>query len=180
MAITNLDRLVKLMPPLSPRPGGDVDWGLAEDVFNITFPADYKQFINTYGNVIWCDVFRPFFPNTTTRKDCEESRQQYIDVLSNMYKHDILDGNGDKINIPPYPANGGLLPCLADTNGGWVCWHVQGKPDKWTTVLYNGGTAWFFPMGLTRLIADWIERIPPADAIWDESHLEPENFGITP
>jgi len=177
---SQLDRLVKLMPPLSPRPGNVVDWKLAEDVFGVTFPTDYKQFIDLYGNVIWCDAFRPFYPNTSSRAECENSKQHYLDVLSKMYKFDIITGDGVRVDIPPYPTRGGLLPCLADTDGGWVCWHMKGNPEKWTMTLYNGGTMWFFPMSLTKMIADWIEQVPPADAVWHSEHLEPDEYGITP
>ena len=180
MSLQHLARLKKLMPPLDSPPESVVEWSLAETGFGITFPEDYKEFVRTYGNVIWCDLFRPIYPATSTQQACEESKAYCLKVLSYMYKAKILGGDGKQISIPPYPALGGLLPCLADTNGGYLCWHTSGQPNEWTTALYYGGNAWFFPMGLTQLIADWIEQIPPADAIWDTHHLEPDDYGISP
>jgi hypothetical protein len=94
-----------------------------------------------------------------------------------MY-HGKIMAKSKEIDIPPYPAGGGLLPCLADTNGGFICWHTTGPPDEWTTAMVNSGNIWFFPMGITQLIADWIEQIPPGDDLWDKHHLEPGDYGI--
>ena len=47
------------------------DWSRPEirSLFELAFPEDYKQFIHTYGNVIWCDLFRPVYPDTSSGLD---------------------------------------------------------------------------------------------------------------
>jgi hypothetical protein len=76
-----LERLKTLMPPLPNPPNRDVDWELAEDVYGLPFPSDFKEFVATYGNLRWCDLFAPIYPITSSRKTCVKSRELVLDYL---------------------------------------------------------------------------------------------------
>jgi len=179
MSLRHLDKLKKLMPPLDPPPENSVDWAMAEQVFGLSFPNDFKQFVYTYGNVIWCDLFRTIYPETDTREACLKSREYTLELLSHICSDRLYDADGNVFDIPPYPSPGGLLPCLTDTNSDFICWRTVGHPDEWTTVKYSVGSVFMFPFDLTQLICDWIEQIPPADQAWSSYFLKPEKYGIS-
>jgi hypothetical protein len=131
MAMNHLERLKRLMPPIDPPPESDVNWPMAEEIFGTRFPTDFKNLIATYGNVIWCDLFRFIYPETSDEPACRRSREDVIETLSYLCggENRLWDESGQEIHIPPYPESGGLLPCLTDTNTGFVCWHMVGNPD---------------------------------------------------
>jgi len=178
MASQHLERLKTFMPPLNPPPENEVNWKMAEEVFGLSFPLDFKQFVFTYGNVIWCDLFRAIYPETSSREACEKSREDLIETLTHICSDRLYDEAGNIVNIPAYPSPGGLLPCLTDTNTAFMCWRTVGAPHEWTLLKYSSGNLFMFPMDLTQLICDWIERKPPADKAWGEFFLKPERYGI--
>ena len=85
MAHLHVEKLRKLVPPLEPPPENDVDWKIAEQIFGIDFPEDFKHFVKVYGNVMWCDMFRPIYPKTESIESCEQSKQYVLRTLSAMY-----------------------------------------------------------------------------------------------
>ncbi len=85
MSLSHVQKLTQLVPPLDPPPENVVDWKMAEDVFGISYPNDFRQLIHCYGNVMWCDLFRPVYPKTQTRAGCQESKEYVLELLSAMY-----------------------------------------------------------------------------------------------
>lgn len=166
------------MLPLSPPPDNTVDWALAEEVYRLSFPNDFKQFIGVYGNIIWCDLFRAIYPETQSRDMCEKSKEYVHEILAAIFSGELWDVDGNAINLLPYPSTGGLLPCLVDTNTSFICWITKGKPDEWTTVKCSSGTVCMYPFSLTELIINWLEQIPPADKVWSSYFFGPKKFGV--
>ena len=64
MAASHVEKLKGLVPPLVPPPENAIDWEMAEQEYGLPFPEDFKRFVSVYGNVMWCDVFRPIYPKT--------------------------------------------------------------------------------------------------------------------
>lgn len=179
MSLQHLEELKVLMPPLVPPPENKVDWSVAEEVFGIRFPNDFKQFILTYGNVIWCDLFRAIYPETDSREKCDASRSEVLDTIDTIFNDGFCDENGDAIDgLRPYPNPGGLLPCLTDTNSSFICWLTSGDPENWTLVQWYSGTVRFYKSDLTHFIRDWIKQIPPANDAWSTFFLSPKKYGI--
>jgi hypothetical protein len=166
MSISHVERLKMLVPPLDPPPENVVDWAMAEQEYGLTFPEDFKRFVGIYGNVIWCDLFRPIYPKTQSLETCRKSKEYTLKILAGIYGARLWDENGEAVTIPPYPSLGGLLPCLLDTNSDVVCWHTVGQPENWKVVLFQEGNLVFYPSDVTQLICDWVEHVPPASAIW--------------
>jgi hypothetical protein len=173
MSSIYIEKLKKAMPPLDPPPDNVVDWAMVRDVYGLDFPNDFKDFITTYGNVIWCDLFRAIYPETGTRQECEASRTDVLETLSLIGGDRLYDVDGNVVEVPCYPTPGGLLPCLTDTNSDFILWRTEGEPDDWTVVKYSCGNVFMFDFGLTQLICDWIERVPPADQVWGAVFLGP-------
>jgi hypothetical protein len=178
MSSQHLEKLKQLMPPVNPPPENNVDWAMAEDVFGLRYPQDFKDFIHSYGNVIWCDLFRPIYPETSTRKQCEASRGEALETLSIIFNGDMCDPDGRVLSLKPYPAQGGLLPCLTDTNGSFICWLTAGDPDSWTLSQWHNGTVRELDCNFTQLISDWISQTPPFNDVWGPFFLTATKYGI--
>jgi hypothetical protein len=89
------------------------------------------------------------------------------------------DRRGKKLEIPLYPDPGGLLPCLLDFGGGFLCWITEGEPDGWSVMTWYAGTCVIFRgMSVTRLICEWIEQKGRAKSAWPDSYLQPESFEL--
>ncbi|MCA9046191.1 MAG: hypothetical protein KDA69_17820 [Planctomycetaceae bacterium] len=178
MSLHHLAKLKKLMPPLDPPPENLVDWALAEEVFSLQFPTDFKQLVATYGNVIWCDLFRPIYPETDTLARCEASKNDVLETMSLIFSDELYDTDGNAVQLAPYPQLEGLLPCLTDTNSSFVCWHMKGNPDEWKLVQWYSGTVRFLNCDITQLICDWISQTPPFEDVWGTFFLGPKKYGI--
>src|SRR5262245_44742831 len=117
------------MPPPAAPPQNDIDWEVAEDVLGLKLPDDFKGFVRAYGNSIWCDTFRPVYPENS-RKGCEEYRTYLLELLEPM---DYLYDDKQDLDFKRYPERGGLLPCLIDFGGKHVCWVAEGDANNWGT-----------------------------------------------
>jgi hypothetical protein len=178
MSILHVEKLRKLAPPLEAAPENVVDWAMAEKVYDLVFPEDFKKFIGVYGNVMWWDLFRPIYPRTESLDACRESKESVVRLLASMYSAKLWNENGEVVDIPPYPKPEGLLPCFLDTNGDIVCWHTVGEPDQWKVVVFQEGNLFFFPFDVTQLICDWVEHIPPASGIWRPFDIRPRQIQL--
>ena len=127
----SLAELVKVAPP--PKEPKDVPadfdaaWQAAEERLKLKFPADYKEFIQTYGSGAFSYeryriyIFNPLAPSY--QKRCEE-------VLDGVrFAHESGDS---KYHV--YPDEGGLFPWGLDSNGCAVFWLTTVKSD-WLTVV---------------------------------------------
>ena len=166
------------MPPLVPARDNDVDWNMAEEVFGVRFPTDFKELVHTYGSVYWCDLFGLFYPDTSTREKCEESRRYVQQTLDMLLSGSLRDESNEQIEPEKYQEPQSLLLCLSTTNGTYVCWHTVGEPDDWKVVEWDEGTIRSWDCNLTQLIANWISQTPPYDEVWPDFFLSPEKFWI--
>src|SRR5690349_17863842 len=137
MAMMHLQKLASLVPPLDQPPENVVDWGMVEQEYGLPFPDDFKKLVTTYGNVMWCDLFRPIVPKTDSLNACRKSKAYVLSLLAAMYATQLWDEHGNEVDIPPYPAREGLLPCVIDTNSDIISWYTLGDPDEWKTVLFQ-------------------------------------------
>ena len=75
-----IDKLKKLLPPPAKPPLNEANWQVAEEILGLQIPADFKEFVQTYGNAIWCDSFKPVYPGNT-RRECEEYKAHLLELL---------------------------------------------------------------------------------------------------
>ena len=120
----------KLPPPEKPNENQG-DWKAAENELGTALPADYKDFINTYGSGKILDfliVLNPF----STRKN--------INLISRMLMQsavfkELEDEYDIKCPFPVYPERGGILPCALTDNGDVIFWITNGNPNEWNIII---------------------------------------------
>jgi len=101
-------------------------WKRVEQTLTTPLPADYKSFVESYGNGLICGVIRIHNPFS--------GYMDWFDTILDMYR-----GMKDIFSHPLFPTSGGLLPFGYTENGGMhLMWKTSGStPDKWTVALVN-------------------------------------------
>ncbi|WP_020469155.1 SMI1/KNR4 family protein [Zavarzinella formosa] len=140
-----LEELRELLPPPKSPYFAEGDWGAIEKAVGSRLPADYKEFIGTYGAgwVKGLIIHSPFVWVAHGR----EVRKTWENWAS-MYQ-DYAQYGGVEITYPVFPQAGGLLPfgSLADANT--LNWLMVGEPDQWPFVYYDRDDGFFQVNGLS-------------------------------
>lgn len=169
-------KIIRHMPPPSSPPETNVDWQAAQEVMGIDYPDDFKDFVHTYGSLVWCDTFRTVYPGVD-RQACEEYRAHIAELLEPL---EYLYDDSQELKFGRYPEQGGLLPCMIDFNGKTICWITQGQPNTWGILVWMRGPCKVFrDHSMTQLILEWIEQKGDVKDIWLSELLDPEQFKLT-
>lgn len=124
-----LEELLNFIPPPADPVDTDGDWTLAEQEFGLTFPTDYKQFVETYGSgefqrgLVIANLL-----TSEGRQAVRTDLERYADLKEACEHEYIL-----------HPECPGLFPFGSDVNGHLYCWWTEGEPDEWGVVqLFHG------------------------------------------
>jgi hypothetical protein len=128
-----LKRLRRLLPPpANPveagRPGG---WAEVEAALGTGLPSDFKAFTELYGSGTIDDflyLFNPFTQGQNGNLLAEKNR-----VLA-AYRQ-TRARFPERLPLPPFPEQGGVLPLGRTDNGDELYWVTQGPPDQWPVML---------------------------------------------
>ena len=163
--MADLDRIQQLIPPpRSPvEPGAPASWAAAEAALKTGLPADYKEFIDTYGTGSIDDFVTVMNPHSSI------PHFRLVDYGETMLRatRDLRNGGIVEIPFAIYPEPGGILPWGVTANGDWCYWCTdpQGGPDTWEVVVgVDRGPQWFRHGGpltvfLTEIL-DGTTRVP--------------------
>jgi len=114
-----------------------VDWAGVHARLGFRLPADYREFIDTYGPGTLGDI-RIMAPGAPGGMDLFE-------LLEWKYAQ-VRDASRDLVFRPPfYPEPGGTV-CWGEASGGWACGWAPGSadPDEWTVdIMPNANLASF-------------------------------------
>jgi hypothetical protein len=110
-----------------------------EQRLGVALPGDYKTYIDRYGTGSFSDFIFPLNPFTSN---------EYLNLFYVLETHHqalrVTQQRMSAVHWTPiepfalYPAENGLLPWGTATNfGETFFWHVNGVPEKWSTVFYN-------------------------------------------
>jgi hypothetical protein len=104
---------------LGPGEGVQVDWTLAEQAVGLVFPADYRQFVESYGTGLFGDLTIA----------APGAAVDLYELAADTY-HRLVDEL-----LPVFPEPGGLVP-WGTTPDGWICGWARSHddPDRWGTV----------------------------------------------
>lgn len=129
-----------LLPPPEAPVGLDRSWEEVESEFGLSFPSDYKSFIDTYGTgwVRGSGVDFAYLAVSNFR-----SRLPWIETGIGQAIHALKLSRdaGHDSPYPFFPEKGGLLPFAVTPNGDSLSWITNGSPDSWDVVFYcfDGG-----------------------------------------
>ena len=136
-----LNRLVAIVPP-PPYPvdcGGAGAFKTFEDQLGLSLPADYKQYIRTYGSGAWHDgfwwIFNPFAENEHANL-IVQSQNRRPKKWSMLYAERATRQSENGYPHAIYPEPGGILAWARTINGGKFFWETKGRPSSWKTVYY--------------------------------------------
>lgn len=147
MSIRTLTSLIP--PPARPRnvPTDD-DWARAEARLGVRLPADYKDFLSTYGEGRVGDFLGIFVP---------ESRNQWHDLRTALeQERQVFVARRFPLRFDLFPAKPGLLPVGQTDNGDMLFYVVEGPADSWKLAFYEsrGEDVEVFDGGLTEFLCE--------------------------
>lgn len=136
----SLSKLIQIVPPpLAPiETGSPKQWEAIQNRLGIHLPADYKEFIDTYGTGRFNDFILPYNPfaaredvNTLLVLDAHHEAAHRIQMKTNLKWSAVAP-------YELYPTPGGLFPWgTTDHFGHSFFWQVNGPPETWVTVFYD-------------------------------------------
>jgi hypothetical protein len=128
----SIDQLIEVMPapssPFETPPAGG--WSQVEGRLGVSFPQDYRDFIDRYGSgkvadFLW--IFNPFSANENLNLERQIQRQAAV--------LDELKGYGEKNPYEPFPSPGGILPVGITGNGDVIFWKTEQDGGHWSVVV---------------------------------------------
>ena len=170
-----LERLRQLLPPPAEpvEPGRPEGWAAVETVLGTQLPADFKAFTELYGSGMVDDflyLFNPFAAGKDGNLLAEKDR-----VLA-AYRQ-TRARFPDRLPLPPFPEEGGVLPLGRTENGDELYWVTQRDPDDWPVALLESRAALLevHPMPVTGLLAalaanQLSSRVLPDDVLGRPGH----------
>jgi hypothetical protein len=170
-----LERLRRLLPPPAEplEPGRPDGWAEVEAALGTGLPSDFKAFTELYGSGKVDDflyLFNPFTQGQDGNLLAEKER-----VLA-AYRQ-TRQRFPDRLPLPPFPDEGGVLPLGRTDNGDELYWVTEGQPDDWPVAVLESRAAFqeVHPMPVTGLLAalaanQLTSRVFPHDIVSRPSH----------
>jgi hypothetical protein len=170
-----LERLRQLLPPPADpvEPGRPDGWAAVEAAIGTQLPSDFKAFTEQYGSGMVDDflyLFNPFASGKDGNLLVEKDR-----VLA-AYRQSRARFP-DRLPLPPFPEEGGVLPLGRTENGDELYWVTQRDPDDWPVALLESRAALLevHPMPVTGLLValaanQLTSRVLPDDILGRPSH----------
>lgn len=120
-----LKQLIELMPP--PESGGNViDWEIVERSYDHAFPADYREFMATYGEGR-VDDFLSIYPPIS------EVYRNDSGTVARITSDARLTGENEDYDKPQLLVAWGIT-----VESDLVCWRTEGAdPNQWPIVLWR-------------------------------------------
>jgi hypothetical protein len=132
------DDLLQVMPP-HPGAGDVVDWSAAEQEWGVPFPADYRAFVETYGEGTVEDFLSILIPFST--EPLADPAPMRSETENARYTWGLEIGSDRPAGVD----GSSLIAWGVDAGADILCWSVRGEdPDRWPVVVYcrQGWPAW--------------------------------------
>lgn len=178
MAIQELTAFVA--PPDSPAEvPASPDWADVESELRLTLPADYRDFVMTYGSGLLGNFIRVFNPFATS---------EYLALVPSVericgIRRELRATEGEEeVPYAVYPESPGIIPWGNDENGNTFYWLTSGSPGDWPTVVGEGrGRRWEeFGFTMTTFLAKAL-RGNVTCPIWpDDFPTAPDDYVFNP
>jgi len=132
MTVEHLTKLVP--PPKRPTEVGDIhSWRLVEQKLGLVLPADYRDFVLTYGTGLFARFYRIYNPFSVDKSMSLLSCVQETCDWRRETKRELPE----RVPYPIYPEKTGILPWGNDENGHDYYWLTRGSPDEWIVLADN-------------------------------------------
>jgi len=136
----SLRKLLEISPPpqVPKEIGSPKAWEKIDQRLGVTLPQDYKDFVSLYGTGSFKDsvtLYNPFAENESLNLFHTLEIHHKATQMTQM----VVDSPWTAIHpFELYPAQQGLLPwgSMGNFEKNFF-WHVNGSPQKWSTVFYD-------------------------------------------
>jgi hypothetical protein len=153
--MSELERLLALVPPPAAPVDADVDWTQVEAALGLPLPAGFVELTRRYGRGQFCDEFALLHP------------EQMIEFNKSDLRDDHLFREDDPEDYPHplYPEPGGLLVWGNDDSViGKLCWLTEpaDSPERWRSVRWfrrDGGQCEDLDGGVAAVLTGLIEDL---------------------
>ncbi|MFD0856560.1 SMI1/KNR4 family protein [Actinomadura adrarensis] len=153
--MTELEKLLALVPPPMEPVDGDADWGRVEEALGLRLPPEFIAVARRYGRGTFCSTYSYCDPDEMIEQNPRWADDQRF----------LLEDDGIECPHPVYPEPGGLLYWGSDPVGGGLCWVTEpsDSPERWKTLYWTRDDDFLYPEGgvaavLTGLIEDLLAR----------------------
>jgi len=133
MSLSQLKLLVR--PPLRPFEMGSLeDWPAVEQKLGIALPAEYRDFILTYGTGRFASFYLVYNPFSVCKWLNLHQQVEQLCQQEREFKKEFPSAIPYKL----FPDRPGLLPWAGDENGNYYYWLTEGPPDSWLVISQEG------------------------------------------
>jgi hypothetical protein len=144
MPIEPLKKIVP--PPAQPSEVGSLQqWQTVEHQLGLVLPADYRDFVFSYGSGLFAQFYRVYNPFASSEYTALHASVHRVCGAAREFKRDWPD----RVPYPIYPDQPGLLPWGNDENGNDYYWFTEGAPDTWRVLSDEGRGEGFREYGCT-------------------------------
>lgn len=170
----DLSVIIGLVAPPRAPVGLDRSWDDVEHELGVSLPADYMEFIDTYGSGVVADSLSiwNFRDRVLFNRPLGETLLGKGGVIP-LYRH--VASMGNDVPFALYPEPGGLLPFGACNEVHNLNWETTGEPDSWSIVYWYSDGLEFLRLdgdGFSRFLRRVIRRehsryeLPKLDPPW--------------
>ncbi|MFC0864228.1 hypothetical protein ACFHYQ_18190 [Sphaerimonospora cavernae] len=129
-----------------------VDWKSLESEVGLVFPADYKELMSRYSEMVIDDFLGLRIPHPGLYSE-RSQRENALSVLEDLIFDDedeltYIDERGNCYTGPIlsiYPEVGGLYLWGSTNNGDYCLWLTDQDPGNWIVYITRGDIWWNFP-----------------------------------
>ncbi|MBI3412287.1 MAG: SMI1/KNR4 family protein [Planctomycetes bacterium] len=157
------------MPPPKSLQHTGVNWSLLEEHIGLRYPESFKEFVAVYGSCHWFDKLLPFYGHP---KSPREAKAFVKDVAKKLkwLRGNTYDERFNKLDLPLYPAPGGLFPFMADIDGPEYFWQTEDRnPDRWPVYCWMRGPITVLEgVSIADMLLGFLERDPVIVRLWGD------------
>lgn len=128
----SLSRLIQLVtPPKNPFEIGTLEeWHERESQIGVSLPADYREFVFTYGTGLFAGFYRIYNPFAASQT------MSLMESITRVCEQNRISQQSFPERFPYryFPEPCGLIPWGNDENGNDYFWLPDGLPETWNVV----------------------------------------------
>lgn len=149
----------KLQAILGIDPSYDVkDWEDVENRLNVTFPNDYKEFINSFGDGMFKDFLWILSPFSPEQANNQFYRNDEIRSAYNISKNSVTDMFADIFEYDFYEKGQGLFPWGITIDGDELYWNFHDDKIDIVILADNHCRKTIFKSTMTEFLVDFLEN----------------------
>jgi hypothetical protein len=153
LTLGDLERVAPALLPHRSATARPVDWQLLRTNLGITFPADYREYVDHYPALSYDDFMMIVVPEPGNESGYLRGAFETLQMMARLAERDMTE------DYTFHPHEGGLFPWGESNEGDLFFWRMNGPdPDRWPAVVHtSNGDWWEHEGGLVSLMVGLID-----------------------